>query len=82
MHSGSESSSRAVAQLVLALQRLALLLAQQRGLALQLLLLAEQVDEDADLGAEDLRVERLEQVVDRAVRVALEDVGGVAADAR
>ena len=77
---GQRVQQPAVAQLVLALQRLALPLAQQRRLALELLLLEEQVHEDADLGAEDLRIERLEQVVHRAVRVALEDVGRVPAE--
>jgi hypothetical protein len=38
-----------------------------------------QVAEDAHLGAEDLRIDRLEQVIDRALLVAFEDVGGLAA---
>ena len=44
------------------------------GLALDLLRLLVEVDEDADLGPEDLRHDRREDVVDRAQRVAL---GGV-----
>ena len=39
-----------------------------------------QVDERCDLRAEDLRLERLEQVIDRAHRVALEDVRFLLAD--
>ena len=36
--------------------------------------LAEQIDEDADLRAQDLRVDRLAQIVDRADTVAAQDV--------
>jgi hypothetical protein len=43
-------------------------------LALERLTLAEQLDEDRHFRPEDLRVERLEDVVDRAELVAAEDV--------
>ena len=45
-----------------------------RGLVLELLVLAEEVHEDLDLRLEDLRDDRLEEVVDRADGVSLEDV--------
>jgi hypothetical protein len=49
-------------------------LAQQLALALELGVLPVQLDEDADLRAENLGLERLEHVVDRACRVAAEHV--------
>jgi hypothetical protein len=45
-----------------------------------LALLDVEVDEHADLGAQDLRLERFEDVVDRAHRVALKDVFLLLAD--
>jgi len=42
--------------------------------------LEKKVDEHRGLGSQDLRLERLEQVVDRALRIPLEDVFGVPAD--
>ena len=56
--------------------------AQQHLLLRELLLLEIQIDEDADLRAQDVRLERLRQVVHRADRVALEDVLLVLADRR
>ena len=53
------------------------LLAEPRQLVrllLERLALAEQLHEDVDLGAEDVRVERLEDVVDGAELVAAEDI--------
>src|SRR5439155_17895501 len=55
---------------------------QQLLVARQLLPLLVQLDEDGDLGAEYLRVEGLEDVVDRAGLVAAEDVPPVLADRR
>src|SRR6266508_2247454 len=46
------------------------------------LLLLVQLDEDGDLGAQDLRAERLEDVVDRAGRIAPEDLLLVLRDGR
>jgi len=57
-----------------------LALAQQLVLQLDLLLLAIEIDEDADLRAQDIGLERLEHVVHRADRVALEDVRLLLAD--
>src|ERR687888_156390 len=50
--------------------------------ARELLPLLVQLDEDGDLRAEDLRVEGLEDVVDRAGLVAAEDLPAVLADRR
>ena len=50
------------------------MVAQQLLLAAQLRVLAVQLDEDRDLGAKDVRVERLRQVVDGTARIAAEDV--------
>ena len=47
---------------------------EQLGLRADLLVLLPQLDEDVDLRAQDLRVERLEDVVDRADLVPAEDV--------
>jgi hypothetical protein len=47
---------------------------EQRGLPLDLLGLAEQLDEDGDLRAQDVGLDRLEDVIDRAERVAARDV--------
>ena len=55
------------ADLAAALQLAKLLGAQHGGLPLDQLAAAPEVDEDRDLGAQDLRVERLQQVVDRAL---------------
>ena len=63
-----------VALLALAPERDQGLLAEQLGLQPQLLGLLPQLDEDRDLRAQHLRLERLEEVVDRAGRVAAEDV--------
>src|SRR4029079_262621 len=70
----------AVALLAAATRRGQLRSPQQLRLAPQLLGLLMQVDEDGDLRAQQLGVERLEDVVDRAARVAAEDVLRVLAD--
>ena len=51
-----------------------LLRRQQVGLLADLPVLLPELDEDRDLRAQDLGLERLEDVVDRADRVAVEDV--------
>jgi hypothetical protein len=51
-----------------------LLFGEQLGLLMDLLVLLPELDEDRNLGAQDLRVERFEHVVDRADLVAAEDV--------
>ena len=71
---GIASASCAVALLARALERGELLLVQLLRLLAQLPVLLPQLDEDGDLRAEDVRVDRLEDVVDRAGRVAAEDV--------
>ena len=53
---------------------LPLSVAQEHGLSTQLLGLLEQVDEDADLAANDVRFEGLGQVVRAPVRVGLLDL--------
>jgi hypothetical protein len=63
---------------VLAVARLAFV--HQRGLLAQLALLAEQIDEHPHLRAQNVRIERLGQVVDRAALVAGEQVRGLAVD--
>ena len=70
----------AVAFLTLSAQVGEVLLAQQLALAPQLLVLLVQLDEDRDLRAQDLGIERLEEIVDGAGRVAPEDVARVLAD--
>ncbi len=62
----------AVALLALAPELCQLLLLQQLRLASQLLALLVQLDEHRHLRAQDLGVERLEDVVDRARRIAAE----------
>ncbi len=62
-------------QRVLQLVTLALALVEHRRLLPDRLAGAVQLDEDVDLGAQDVRIERLRQVVDGTVRVALGDVG-------
>ena len=64
---GHRIEQAAVAVLAAALGHLALALAQHPLLQLDRLALEIQVDEDRDLRAEDLRLERLEQIVDRAL---------------
>ena len=73
---------RPVAALALAFERRERLLAEQRLAAAQLDRPLPQVDEDRDLRPEDLRVERLHQVVHGARLVAPEDVLGVLGDRR
>ena len=63
-----------VALLALAAELGQLLLLQQFRLLPELPRLLVQLDEDGDLGAQHVWVERLEDVVDRACRVAAEDV--------
>src|SRR5207249_7398909 len=65
---------RAVPRLALPHRLRQLTFAEQLLLATELLVLAMQLDEDGDLRAEHLRIERLRQVVDGAARVAAEDV--------
>ncbi len=64
----------AVALLAGTLERCELLRVQLLGLHLQLPVLLPELDEDGNLGAEDVRLDRLEDVVDRTSRVAAEDV--------
>ena len=52
------------------------------ALASDLLGLAVEVDEDVDLGLQDERLDRLEDVVDRARRVAAEDLQVVLVEPR
>src|SRR5581483_9143655 len=63
-----------VAGLARALERGELLFVEPRLLLAQLPRLLPELDEDADLRAKDVRVDRLEDVVDRAGRVAAEDL--------
>ena len=71
-----------VALLALGLERGELLPAQGLVAARELLPLLVQLDEDGHLGAQDRRVERLEDVVDGARLVAAEDVLRLLADRR
>src|SRR2546422_5336577 len=64
----------AVALFALAAELGQLLLLQQLRLSLELFGLLVQLDEDGDLRAQDVRAERLEDVVDSARRVAAKDV--------
>jgi hypothetical protein len=70
----------AVAPLALALERLALPLAQELGLPLHLAGLEVEVHEHRDLRAQDGGLERLQQIVHRAVRVPEENVREVLVD--
>ena len=64
------------------LGELGVALVQELRLRLEPLTTEVQIDEHTHLRPEDVRVERFEQVVDRAVRVPLEHVRRVAADRR
>ncbi len=77
---GHGIGQRAEAQLSPLLQLDQLLRAQQRLLAAEQLALAPQVDEHRSLGPQDLRVEGLQHVVDRALPVAAEDVRRILGD--
>ncbi len=68
----------AVALLAGPQERVALVLAQQLRLRLELLFLQIEIDEHLRLRAEDVGIEGLHQVVDRPLGVAAKDVGGVA----
>ena len=68
---GRRELARARAHALLELVARAL---QRLGLALERLALGEELDEDRDLRLQDLRRERLEEVVDGADRVAAEHV--------
>ena len=63
-------------------QRVALVLAQQLRLRLELFLLEIEIDEHLRLRAENVRIEGLHQIVDRPLGVAAKDVGGVASHRR
>ena len=71
---GLRLGQEAVALLALAAELRELLLLQLLRLLPELFRLLVQLDEDGDLGAEHCRAERLEDVVDRACRIAAEDV--------
>jgi hypothetical protein len=71
-----------VALLALASHLRELLFLEQYRLLPELLVLLVQLDEDRDLGQEDLRIERLEDVVDSARRVAAKDLLLVLRDRR
>src|SRR5262249_9480162 len=71
---GLDLGKEAVPLLALAPQLRELLLFELLGLPPQLLVLLVQLDEDGDLRAEDVGVERLEDVVDRAGGGAAEDL--------
>src|SRR6266508_437446 len=79
---GLRLGEKAIPLLALASQLGELLLLEQLGLAAKLRVLLVQLDEDGDLGAQDLRAERLEDVVDRAGRIAPEDLLLVLRDGR
>ena len=65
---------RAVPVLALTARRSELALSHQLGPALQLHVLAVEIDEHRDLRTQDLRVERLEEIVDCAGRIAAKNV--------
>jgi hypothetical protein len=65
---------RSVTLLALTSRGCKLAVAQHLCLSSQLERLAVEVDEDRDLRAQNVRIERLEEVVDRSGGVALEDV--------
>src|SRR6266545_3258889 len=57
----------------------AVAVAQQHRLLFDLLFLQEELDENRPLRSQDVRLERLQQIVDGAVGVPAEDMGGVTA---
>src|SRR5262249_32811676 len=71
---GLSLGEEAIALLALTPEVRELVLLELLGLSPELLVLLVELDEDGDLRAEHVRVERLEDVIDRPGRVALEDL--------